>query len=126
MKSTANIFSLSQVVLCVVTIVAISSNWTYWWIPAVPWLFLSIFGVILTMPLFFLIGTFAAPAQADGIPDGVAETIMFVIPTIRAVCVNYCLAALIRRTIARNTAEPVTQDATGDEVSDRTPPGDSL
>jgi hypothetical protein len=76
------------------TIMAFSKEWALWWIPGIPWIIVSILGILLTLPLAFVISIGAGCAQADWMSDAFIITLCFVIPTTLAVGANYCIAWL--------------------------------
>lgn len=89
--------TLAQISLGILTAMAFSRGWPVWWIPGVPWIIVSILGILLTLPFFFVIGIGAGGAQADWMSDTFIIYLCFVIPTTIAVGANYCIAWLSRR-----------------------------
>jgi len=93
---TAHTISLVQLVLCVLTIWAVACEWSYWWIPGIPWIILDVVGIIIAVPVLYVIrvvGIGAALPDFRGDALIVAGmTVCFVLPTILAVGVNYCFA----------------------------------
>ena len=116
MKKKIHIISLAQVALGALTIVAVLAESFLWWLPGVPWIIISIIGIVLTIPLFIVIGIGAGCAQADWMSDGFIITLCFIIPTSLAVGANYCHAALAKR---KTQKEP---DGSGEQINS----GDSL
>jgi len=93
MKKMIHIISLAQVTLGVLTALAVSTDISLWWVPGIPWMIISIIGIVLTIPLVMIIGMGAGCAQADWMSDGFIITLCFVIPTTLSVGVNCCCAA---------------------------------
>ncbi len=93
----AIIVSGIQISLGTITVVSMVLEWEMWWLPCIGWAAFSVVGILLTLPLFLVIGIGAGGAQADWMSDQYIFTLCFVIPTILAVSVNILIAWFKRR-----------------------------
>jgi len=92
MKRIAHVISLTQIALAVCMIWADDSGSSIILIPLLPWLILTIPGLLLTMPLF-VIAASAATGAPDWISAEAAIALMVVIPTALSIAFNYALLA---------------------------------
>jgi hypothetical protein len=73
-----------RVFLGILLAVLVSKEISLWWVVAIPWAALCIFGIVATIPIVILIGVAAAGAQADWMSDAFVIGLTIVTPTILA------------------------------------------
>ena len=86
-----------RVLLCCLSIALVIAESRFWWIGVAPWVVLCVHGIILTIPVVFLIGMGAGAAQADWMSDGFIFTLLFVLPTIFSMFVSQILTLVLKR-----------------------------
>lgn len=76
---------------------------------AICWAALCIVGIILTLPLFFVIGMGAGAAQADWMSDGFVIVVIIILPTGLSILWSVFLKKRILKTVgsSRDRAEDV-------------------
>ena len=110
MKSKKHIISVIQLLLCICTIWAIETESSFVWLPTIPWLILNFFGIILTLPILFLLGLGIGAAQADWMPDEFIFIVLFIIPTGVSIAFNYFISRKVPN--KQSEKESITKDLT--------------
>ena len=107
--------NLLRIILCIASIALISNDSSWWWLAVGPWVTFCVFGIVLIIPIFFLIGTWAGAAQADWMSDNFIFTLVFIIPTVLSILfdalIKYWANRFFNReTLALEDPEPASQD----------------
>lgn len=79
---------VSRIVLCVGTILLLEYSPELWWIMGVPWIVMTIFGILATIPLLMVIGMIAGGAQADWMSDAFVIVLLLIAPTVMATVIS--------------------------------------
>ncbi|MCH7229209.1 hypothetical protein, partial [Haloferula sp. A504] len=106
-KMTPLHYQILRVTLGIALAILASMESSFWWLPAIPWAVLCAMGLLLTIPIVFVIGIGAGAAQADWMSDGFIIGLVIVTPTVLAVIVS----AIANRRKARRPAEPKQNQA---------------
>ena len=75
---------VSRVLLCAGTITAIANDYDYWRIFAILWAITCLFGILMTVPVFIVMGIGTGPAQADWMSDQFVYIVFIILPTLLA------------------------------------------
>ena len=105
-------YQILRVVLGITLAIMASLESSLWWVPAIPWAVLCSLGLLLTIPIVFVIGIGAGAAQADWMSDGFIIGLVIVTPTILAMIA----AAVTSRKGGKLAVEPEPNQA--EQVSD--------
>lgn len=114
MKSAPHVIAVVQIVSMAGLIWADASRSSHWVIPLIPWLILCMPGIILTLPLFFLMAAAIGGGAHDAISNEVAYAVCLVIPTFLAIGCNYFIFAWLRSRAKPSESPP--GDALGDNA----------
>lgn len=95
-------YQVLRVVLGITLTVLVSMESSMWWLAAIPWAVVCMFGIIATIPIVALIGFGAGAAQADWMSDGFIIGLVIVTPT----TLSLIASALLNWKMARQAAGP--------------------
>ena len=73
--------NILRILLCIASITLATYDSPFWWVAVAPWAVLCLVGIILTIPIVFIIGMGAGAAQADWMSDEFIFTLVFITPT---------------------------------------------
>ena len=79
--------NLLRIALCAASITLAAYESPFWWVAVAPWAVLCSFGIIMTVPIIFIIGMGAGAAQADWMSDEFIVTLIFITPTMLTIAI---------------------------------------
>jgi hypothetical protein len=104
---TALHYQILRVVLGITLAIMASLESSLWWVPAIPWAVVCALGLLLIIPIVFVVGIGAGAAQADWMSDGFIIGLVIMTPTVLAVIAS----ALMSRKKVKRAVEPEPDQA---------------